>query len=87
MIGAALLLLMQSPPSLAVPSTPTGERLGPGPHTLVISDGKGLTRIDYKTGAACQKARDETRRQVAPPPSSSGVYYGRPSVKAFCVPR
>ena len=63
------------------------ERLGPGPYTLVISDRNAMTRIDYPTGAKCQKARDETRRQLAPPPSANGVIYGPSSVKAFCVPR
>lgn len=86
MIGAALLLLLQSapppPPPIAVPNTP--EQLGPGPHTLVISDGKAMTRIDYKTGPACQLARDETRRQV---PSSLSAHYGISFVKAFCVTR
>lgn len=87
MISAAFLLLLQVQPNPFDRFDAKPERLGPGPHTLVISDGKGMTRIDYKTGPGCQKARDETRRQVAPPPSSSGVYYGPPSVKAFCVPR
>jgi hypothetical protein len=43
------------------------ERLGPGVHTLVIADGNAITRIDYRSGTACQRARDEIRRQVAPP--------------------
>lgn len=47
---------------------PAPERLGPGPHTLVISDGKGMTRMEYKTGAACKSARDSVRQQVIPPP-------------------
>jgi hypothetical protein len=63
------------------------EKLGTGPHTLVISDGKAMTRMEYKTGAACQKARDAVRRQVAPPASTPGVINGRATVKAFCVPR
>ena len=58
-----------------------------GPHTLVISDGKAMTRIDYRTAAACYKARDEVVRQSAPPTNSPGVFYGRSSVKAVCVPR
>lgn len=88
MIFAALLLMVQSapppPPPIALPNAPIVERLGPGPHTLVISDGKAMTRIDYKTGPACQFARDETRRQV---PSSLSAHYGISNVKAFCVPR
>lgn len=63
------------------------ERLGPGPHTLVISDGNAMTRSDYRTGLACQRARDSVRRQVANPPNTAGVIYGQPRVKAFCVPR
>lgn len=63
------------------------ERLGPGPHTLVIASQTGMTRMDYKSGAACQKARDEVRRQVAPPPSRGGVIYGQPTTTAVCVPR
>lgn len=67
--------------------TPPGEKMGPGPHTLIVSDRQGMTRIDYATGPKCQKARDEIRRQTAPPPSRPGVIYGRSSVNAFCVPR
>lgn len=64
-----------------------GETLGRGPHTLVISDGNAMTRINYRTGRACQKARDAVRRQVAPPPSTPNTIYGRPTTKAICVPR
>lgn len=87
MIGAAFILLLQAQagPWDKHPSIP--ERFGPGPHTLVISDGKAITRIDYKSGPACQNARNEVRRQIAPPANSPGVIYGLPSVKAFCVPR
>ena len=63
------------------------EQLGSGPHTLVISDRNAMTRIDYSSGAKCLKARDEARRQVAPPPNGNGVIYAPSSVKAFCVPR
>lgn len=66
---------------------PPPETLSPGPHTLVISDHQGMTRIDYTTGAKCLKARNAVRRQVAPPPNTRSVIYGPPSVKAFCVPR
>ena len=62
------------------------ERLGSGPHTLVISDGNAITRIDYRSGPLCQKARDSIRRQVATP-DTPGRIYGQPSTKAFCVPR
>ena len=63
------------------------EKLGPGPHTLVISDRDGITRMDYSSGAMCQIARDEVRRQTAPPPNTPTVIYGPSSLKAFCVPR
>ena len=61
--------------------------LGPGPHTLIISDGSEMTRIDYKTGSACKSARDIVRKQTASPPSSASVIYGPSRTKAFCVPR
>ena len=57
------------------------------PHTLVIVDGDSATRMDYRSAAACIKARDEVRRQVEPPPNRPGVIYGRPTTKAVCVPR
>jgi hypothetical protein len=63
------------------------ERLGSGPHTLVISDGEAITRMNYRSGAQCQRARDEVRRQVAPPPNTRSRIYGPPRVTAFCVPR
>ena len=50
--------------------------LGSGPHTLVISEGGEFTRIEYRTGASCKRARDETRRQI-----------GGARLQAFCVPR
>lgn len=87
MIGTALLLLLQTQTNPWDKYPSVTERLGPGPHTLVISDGKVMTRFDYKSGPACQKARDDARRQVAPPNNTPGVVYGRPSVKAICVPR
>lgn len=66
---------------------PPKEVVGTGPHTLVISDMQGMTRIDYPTGARCIKARDAIRKQTAPPPNTATVIYGPSSVKAFCVPR
>jgi hypothetical protein len=66
---------------------PVKEKLGAGPHTLVVSDGSAMTRIDYKTGPLCAKARDSIRRQVASPPSTPSVIYGAPSTEAFCIPR
>ena len=49
--------------------------LGPGPHTLVISDGSAMTRMEYQSGPACERARDTVDRQLRPR-----------SVKAFCIP-
>lgn len=63
------------------------QQFGSGPQTLVISDGTGMVQMEYESGAACQRARDETRRQVAPPPATRGFIPGPASVKAFCVPR
>lgn len=62
-------------------------KLGPGQHTLIISDRDGMTRIDYSTGKKCKRARNAIRLQTAPPPNSAGVIYAPSSVKAFCVPR
>ena len=66
-----------------------GERLGKGPHTLVISDGQAMTRMEYATGAACKKARDQVRLQTDARLTNTnpGVIYGLPRVTAFCVPR
>lgn len=63
--------------------------LGPGPHVLVISDGQAMTRVDYKSGAACQKARDQVRLQTDARLTNRNpnVIYGAPRVSAFCVPR
>lgn len=63
------------------------EKLGNGPHTLVISDGEAMTRADYRTGPQCARARDSVRRQVAPPPDTPYRIYGPARVQAFCVPR
>lgn len=63
------------------------ERLGPGPHTLVIADGTAITRINYRSGPLCQRARDTIRRQVSPPPNTRNVIYGPSMMRAFCVPR
>ena len=64
---------------------PPVEQLGAGPHTLVVSDGAAMTRMEYKSGPVCAKARDAVRRQVAP--DTPGRIYGPPRTKAFCVPR
>lgn len=41
---------------LNAPPKEAAELLGPGVHTLVISDGSAITRMEYKTGPACQKS-------------------------------
>lgn len=61
--------------------------LGSGPHTLIVTDGTSMTRMDYKTGPDCQHARDTVERQVAPPRPKPGVIYGAPTTRAVCVPR
>lgn len=61
--------------------------LGPGPHTLIVSDGNTMTRIDYRTGSACQKALNSVQRQVAPPANTKNIIYGPPRISAVCVPR
>lgn len=39
-------------------------KLGPGPYTLVIlNGGQAATRINYDSGAVCQRARDEFLQQ------------------------
>lgn len=63
------------------------ERLGPGPHTLVISNGTAMTRIEYKSGALCLKARNEVRRQLQPDASNPAPVISIPAVTAVCVPR
>ena len=97
MLSAALLVLLAQAPSsgpwdgykndpIVQPAT---ERLGPGPHTLVISDGNAMTRIDYRSGPACQRARDRVRLQTDSRLTNTDprVIYGPPRVTAFCVPR
>lgn len=64
---------------------PKPERLGPGPHTLLISSSKGMTRIDYKSGPLCQKARDSVREQDINQPSKGAFRVS--ALTAVCVPR
>ena len=61
--------------------------LGPGPHTLVVSDGAAMTRMEYRTGPLCERARNAIERQVANPADTPNVIHGPPRTKAFCVPR
>lgn len=92
MMLATLLLLAQAQPAPWEKYNTPPERLSPGPHTLVISDGSAMTRIDYKTGPLCLKARDEVRRQNSPRPAirtegGGYIYPPQSRVQAFCVPR
>lgn len=93
-----LLLVVQAPPEpppgFVIDKNPfedliPKEQLSNGPHTLVISDGKGMTKMDYKSGPLCQKARDAVRLQTDSRLTNRNpnIIYGGPSVKAFCVPR
>lgn len=59
------------------------ERLGPGPHTLVVSDGRAMDRREYRSGRLCQAARDSVLRQVRE--QNPGLIAGGPS--AICIPR
>lgn len=65
---------------------PKLERLGPGPHTLVISGRNTVTRIDYKTGPQCQRARDSARRQSLEP-AANGLAPITSAITVICVPR
>ena len=88
MIAALLLLTAQaSGAQVDLFADLIPERLGPGPHILVISDGAAMTREPYKTGAACKRARDAVRQQVAPPPNTQYVIHGPARIKAFCIPK
>jgi hypothetical protein len=79
--------------ALALVTLPTPAKPNPYmryvPHTLVISDGNAITRIDYKDGASCERARDEVRRQTDSRLTNNNpnIIYGAPRVTAFCVPR
>lgn len=93
-VGIMLMLAAQTGNSPQPPGNPwekyrqkppvEQERLGPGPHVLVITS-EPPVRINYKTGAACQRARDEVRRQMRKP-DRPGVIYGEPTILALCVP-
>lgn len=63
------------------------EKLGPGPHTLVITGNRDqITQINYKTGSQCQRAKDSVRRQ-AMEPIANGLTPAMPALTAICVPR
>lgn len=59
---------------------------GPGPHTLVLTMGVHITRMDYKSGQDCQRARATALRQMGArrnPDGSITVSSGN----AICIPR
>ena len=56
------------------PQQPEPEKFGPGPYTLVIAEGGGFTKLEFASGVACKRARDEARRQI-----------GGIRIQAFCV--
>lgn len=68
---------------------PKREQFSQGPHTLVISDGTAMTRMDYRNGQSCQRARDKVRLQTDSRLTNTNpnIIYGAPRVSAFCVPR
>lgn len=52
------------------------EKVGPGPYVLIISEvNGGMTKIRYRNGAACVRARDVAKQQ------NRGV-----RLQALCVP-
>jgi len=60
-----------------VATTSRSEHVGKGPYVLVISEvNGGMTKINYRSGAACIHARDEARSQI-----------GGVRLQAFCVPQ
>lgn len=81
----AVLLVAQAGPFDDL--VPKREALPPVPHTLLISDGKAMTRFEYKTGALCKRARDEVRRQAYEGGLRPGVVFYNPSMTAVCVPK
>ena len=103
MIGVTLFLLarvtdpnilrqLNAPPNVFEDLIPKREILGKEPHTLVISDGQAMKSMEYRSGPACQRARDSVRRQLslrAPATGSAGVVVAisPPRVTVFCVPR
>lgn len=60
------------------------EKLGPGPHTLIIMGPNGVTKIEYANGTKCLKARNDIRRQTGTEPNQP-IISAYP--KTFCVPR
>lgn len=59
-------------------NAPETKRLGPGPHTLLVISARGpMTKFEYRSGSACQKALDSIFSQTG-----NWVNF-----RAFCVPR
>lgn len=62
--------------------------LGPGPHVLIIAKRDGaMTRMNYRSGRACQLARDSVRKQAEPPPGVIQPIGREPTLTAVCVPQ
>jgi hypothetical protein len=64
--------------------------LGPGPHTLLIISVRGpMTKLEYRTGTACQKALDSIDHQNAAPekPAPSNGVPLRSTMRSFQVLR
>jgi hypothetical protein len=64
--------------------------LGPGPHVLIIAKRDGaMTRMNYRSGRACQLARDSVRKQAEPPPLAIQLLIDtrEPTLTAVCVPQ
>ena len=63
--------------------------LGLGPHTLIVSSRDGaMTRMQFKTGKLCLKAKDAIRMQVEPQPGTiRPITYVEPPLTAVCVPQ
>ena len=62
--------------------------LGPGPHILIIAKRDGaMTRRNYRSGGACQLARDSVRKQAEPPPGFIQPIGREPTLTAVCVPQ
>jgi len=89
LFGYALMLLAEvtDPSLLKILNSMDQEHLGKGPHTLVISDSGTMTKIEYKTGVSCLKARNEIRRQIQPNVFPKPIVSAPPKVTVFCVPR
>jgi len=60
------------------------EKWLPGPYVLIVSLRGGITKINYKSGPACGRARDAIEgKQQAPAPGQIPL----PSARiAYCVP-